>query len=403
MLRSAFLRSSRSIASGQLRGLHVSRRLLDAHPYKMPAVSPTMDKGNLVEWKYEIGDEINAGDVLLEVESDKAQVEVESQEDVVLAKILVGNGTKDIPVGQVIAWLADVGDDLSSLKIPDVKEEPKIPKKEEKAEVNPKEEPTKTSDKSTGHEKGQKKPAASNDSNGVLNPANPTQTLLPSVHSLLSENKISREDAIKNIKASGKNGRLLKGDVLAYLGKISENSVVKVAEFIKRGEKLDLSNIELRENASSGEQLKPTKAEAIVIEDKQVVQLPVGVTLNEYRESLRAFVDTAFHRAHGQPLANAQSQYYDDIFESLITPAPGKPRFTVSYELEPLVGKTQAIRKGDILDILSGAITSKAETLNPAAFERCLFTYKVCVNEDLPDAEVKAKKFVTSLKELETC
>lgn len=380
----------------------MSRRLLDAHPYKMPAVSPTMDKGNLVEWKYEIGDEINAGDVLLEVESDKAQVEVESQEDVVLAKILVGNGAKDIPVGQVIAWLADVGDDLSSLKIPDVKEEP-IPKKEEKAEINSKEEPTKTSDKSTGHENGQKKLASSHNSSSILNPANPAQTLLPSVHSLLGENKISREDAIKNIKASGKNGRLLKGDVLAYLGKISENSVVKVAEFIKRGEKLDLSNIELRENTPSGEQVKPAKAEAIVIEDKQVVQLPVGVTLNEYRESLRAFVNTAFHRAHGQPLANTQSQYYDDIFESLITPAPGKPRFTVSYDLEPLVGKTLPTRKSDILDILSGAITSKGETLNPATFERCLFTYKVRVNEDLPDAEAKAKKFVTSLKELETC
>jgi pyruvate/2-oxoglutarate dehydrogenase complex dihydrolipoamide acyltransferase (E2) component len=57
----------------------------------MPALSPTMTEGNIASWKVKEGDEFVAGDVLLEVETDKAQMDVEAQDDGVMAKILVGS------------------------------------------------------------------------------------------------------------------------------------------------------------------------------------------------------------------------------------------------------------------------------------------------------------------------
>ncbi len=67
----------------------------------MPALSPTMTSGNIGSWQKKVGDPISPGDVLIEVETDKAQMDFEFQEDAVLAKILKDSGTKDIPIGNV--------------------------------------------------------------------------------------------------------------------------------------------------------------------------------------------------------------------------------------------------------------------------------------------------------------
>lgn len=67
----------------------------------MPALSPTMTQGNLGVWHKKVGDAISAGDVLVEIETDKAQMDFECQEDGFLAKILVESGTKDVEVNKV--------------------------------------------------------------------------------------------------------------------------------------------------------------------------------------------------------------------------------------------------------------------------------------------------------------
>ena len=84
----------------------------------MPAMSPTMTEGNIATWKVKEGDSFSAGDVLLEIETDKAQMDVEAQEDGIMAKIMTQDGAKAVKVGQRIAVLADAGDDISSLEIP---------------------------------------------------------------------------------------------------------------------------------------------------------------------------------------------------------------------------------------------------------------------------------------------
>nr|AAD55140.1 dihydrolipoamide S-acetyltransferase [Arabidopsis thaliana] len=81
----------------------------------MPALSPTMSHGNVVKWMKKEGDKVEVGDVLCEIETDKATVEFESQEEGFLAKILVTEGSKDIPVNEPIAIMVEEEDDIKNV------------------------------------------------------------------------------------------------------------------------------------------------------------------------------------------------------------------------------------------------------------------------------------------------
>src|SRR3954468_11046477 len=80
----------------------------------MPALSPTMEKGNLAKWLKKEGDKVKSGDVIAEIETDKATMEVEAVDEGTLAKILVPEGTQDVPVNNVIAVLAGEGEDVKA-------------------------------------------------------------------------------------------------------------------------------------------------------------------------------------------------------------------------------------------------------------------------------------------------
>jgi pyruvate dehydrogenase E2 component (dihydrolipoamide acetyltransferase) len=80
----------------------------------MPALSPTMEKGNLAKWLKHEGDKVKTGDILAEIETDKATMEYEAVDDGVLAKIVVPEGTADVPVNQLIAVLAGEGEDVKA-------------------------------------------------------------------------------------------------------------------------------------------------------------------------------------------------------------------------------------------------------------------------------------------------
>src|SRR5260221_6493892 len=80
----------------------------------MPALSPTMEKGNLAKWLKREGDKVKSGDVIAEIETDKATMEVEAVDEGTIAKIVVPEGTADVPVNQVIAVLAGEGEDAKA-------------------------------------------------------------------------------------------------------------------------------------------------------------------------------------------------------------------------------------------------------------------------------------------------
>src|SRR3954465_11655953 len=82
----------------------------------MPALSPTMEKGNLAKWIKQEGDKVKAGDVIAEIETDKATMEVEAVDEGTLGKILVPEGTADVAVNTPIAVILGDGEDSSAIK-----------------------------------------------------------------------------------------------------------------------------------------------------------------------------------------------------------------------------------------------------------------------------------------------
>src|SRR5437016_14577904 len=93
---------------------------------KMPALSPTMEEGTLAKWLVKEGDDVKSGDILAEIETDKATMEFEAVDEGKIAKILVPEGTDGVKVGQPIALLAGDGEEVIS-----------SPQRGEDAEVSP--------------------------------------------------------------------------------------------------------------------------------------------------------------------------------------------------------------------------------------------------------------------------
>ena len=83
----------------------------------MPALSPTMEKGNLAKWLKKEGDAVKSGDVIAEIETDKATMEVEAVDEGTLGKILVPEGTNDVAVNTPIAMILAEGEDAACAEI----------------------------------------------------------------------------------------------------------------------------------------------------------------------------------------------------------------------------------------------------------------------------------------------
>ncbi|MFD0987216.1 pyruvate dehydrogenase complex E1 component subunit beta [Methyloligella solikamskensis] len=88
----------------------------------MPALSPTMEEGTLAKWLVKEGDAVKTGDVIAEIETDKATMEVEALDDGKVGKLLVEEGTEHVPVNKPIAILLDEGEDAADIKIPEQKD-----------------------------------------------------------------------------------------------------------------------------------------------------------------------------------------------------------------------------------------------------------------------------------------
>jgi len=91
---------------------------------KMPALSPTMEEGTLAKWLVKVGDTISSGDIMAEIETDKATMEFEAVDEGTLAVILVDEGTENVAVGEVIAVLAEDDEDVASVGAPAAEPDP---------------------------------------------------------------------------------------------------------------------------------------------------------------------------------------------------------------------------------------------------------------------------------------
>ena len=91
----------------------------------MPALSPTMEEGTLAKWLVKEGDTVSSGDIIAEIETDKATMEVEAVDEGIVAKILIDAGTEGVKVNEVIAVLAEEGEDAASVQAPAKSDAPK--------------------------------------------------------------------------------------------------------------------------------------------------------------------------------------------------------------------------------------------------------------------------------------
>jgi len=180
--------------------------------FQMPAMSPTMTEGGIASWKKKEGESFGTGDVLLEIETDKATIDVEAQDDGIMGKILFQDGSKNIPVGKVVALLAEEGDDISNLEAP-----------KEEAVAPPQLKEICSSSPPGSSPPAPRTPESHSGGTHELHshthvPLEHSRPLFPSVHRLLLENNVTNPE---KIRGTGVRGMLTKGDVLTFLGKAS--------------------------------------------------------------------------------------------------------------------------------------------------------------------------------------
>ncbi|KAG4442619.1 hypothetical protein IFR05_001875 [Cadophora sp. M221] len=373
---SARLTSRQLRQDASSRGFRTSTACLAAQNFTMPALSPTMTEGNIAKWAVKEGDSFSAGDILLEIETDKASMDVEAQDDGIIAKIFQGDGTKGIKVGVRIGVLAEPGDDLSSLEIP----------AEENASSSAPKEVSKPAPAETKSEYAPSKSSSSQSISSALakkssGPAKKqTYPLLPSIEHLMHEHNID-PSKIDEMTPTGPNNRLLKGDVLAYLGIISSSYPAELSSKISKLSHLDLSNIKLAAPAPKPAAVEKAAAPAPELVKDLKIAVPISMKAvlevqKRIQSTLGVFMPLSTFIARATEVANddlPRSKSYkptaDDLFNSVlglnkVTTASGV-RGTFLPQIQALpsaapratFAKTPA-KNHDIIDILSG--TKKA-------------------------------------------
>ncbi|KAI8077919.1 uncharacterized protein B0P05DRAFT_543325 [Gilbertella persicaria] len=191
-------------------GFHTSATSSAISRFNLPAMSPTMTEGTIHKWMKKEGESFSAGDVLLELETDKAQIDVEASEDGVLAKIILPDGGKG-SVNSLIALIAEEGDDISNIEVPADDAAPVEEKKEDAPAAAATPQSART-------------PAVAPISHHDIDTSKLKKPLSPAVLNLVLKYGIKDLDSIK---PSGYGGRILKGDVLAHLGLIAPKPAPK--------------------------------------------------------------------------------------------------------------------------------------------------------------------------------
>lgn len=394
------------------RGFRTSARYAVAHNFTMPALSPTMTEGNIATWQVKEGDKFSAGDVLLEIETDKASMDVEAQEDGQVFKILQPNGTKGIPVGARIGVMAEADDDLASLTVPP---DEAVAAKAPAASAPAAAAPTPAASAS----------ASSSTSTSTPKTPSPPQKypLLPSVAHLIKEHGLDADTVASQATPTGPNGRLLKGDVLAFLGQVPADLPAALAAQIDSHAHLDLSNIRLRQVEEPKKEEKKEEVKAKVEEVKEVkipstlVSLPVSLSAvldaqDKIQASLGVFMPVSTFVARATDVANdalpragpppppSAAQLFDELLgapakaPSTLSRGHYRPQVSALPLTKRTTPKTPAI---DVIDILTGRATAPRRAAPPPP--PAVSTSANFFSLDVPATEEqRAKVFLERLK-----
>jgi pyruvate dehydrogenase E2 component (dihydrolipoamide acetyltransferase) len=175
----------------------------------MPALSPTMEKGNVARWLKKEGDTVKSGDVIAEIETDKATMEFEAVDEGVLAKIVVPEGTQDVAVNSVIAVLAGEGEDVKAAAASADSAAPAAPKAEAPKAEAPKPQTAAPA-----------KPASAPAPQAASTPAKPAAAPAPAasgdrVFASPLARRIAKEAGVdvSRVQGSGPHGRVIARDI----------------------------------------------------------------------------------------------------------------------------------------------------------------------------------------------
>ena len=179
-------------------------------PIKMPALSPTMEEGTLAKWLVKPGDTVSAGDIMAEIETDKATMEFEAVDEGTIASIAVEAGTEGVKVGTVIAILAEEGEDVdeAAAAAPSGDEEP-AEEKPARDESEDKSEPAKAAPRESA------KPARASVDTDTKAPAAPKDDSGERIIASPLARRIAEQNGVdlSTITGSGPRGRIVKADV----------------------------------------------------------------------------------------------------------------------------------------------------------------------------------------------
>ena len=186
---------------------------------RMPALSPTMESGKLGRWLVEEGATVNAGDLLAEIETDKATMEFESADDGIVARLLVPDGTDDVKVNEPIAIIVDDGEELDPDTI-DLSNSEDVQADDEKQDRN-----------------DESRSSSGQDENRV-EPLQPTSRLFasPLARRLAGQMGID----LATVRGSGPHGRIVKSDILKAEQKASRQDMATASRAMPDGMPIEM-------------------------------------------------------------------------------------------------------------------------------------------------------------------
>ncbi|KAI0383096.1 pyruvate dehydrogenase protein x component [Hypomontagnella monticulosa] len=403
---SARLVSRRVAQDAATRGFRTSAASLAAQNFTMPALSPTMTEGNIASWKIKEGDSFSAGDVILEIETDKATMDVEAQDDGILMKITQGDGSKNVQVGTRIGVVAEAGDDISQLELP---ADEKPAQKEAKKEGAPQQQ------ESQGAASSQK--AAAPKRSGEKAPPQ-KYPLYPSVEHLIKEHGLD-ESAISEITPTGPAGRLLKGDVLAYLGSVSSSRPGEIKARFDHNSHLDLSNIKIAAPKEAPKKAEKATPEVAIPEDL-IVSLPISLATvievqKKIEDTLDTFIPLSTFVARATELANDElplpANYKptaDELFNQVLGLDKASPKGSQGYYLPQIAAVLSPSFTGvapkpkakvDIIDFLAGSAKKPSPKPRRTGPHSGISTGNNIFSVTVPKAEEqRAKAFLQRVK-----
>jgi pyruvate dehydrogenase E2 component (dihydrolipoamide acetyltransferase) len=336
---------------------------------QMPKLSDTMTEGTLVAWKKKKGDQVSAGEVLAEIETDKATMEWESPEDGTLAEIYVPEGGK-VNVGDRIAFIGGEGEEAPQEKEKEEKEEQPKAKEEQKKEEKPKKaEQSKEEKPKTEEEKKAAPPKAEKKTEAVeagVSPAQPTRVPPQGEETRVKASPVARRIAaelgvdLSDVKGTGPEGRVTETDVRAAAKSKPVAPAAKVPATVKPGEsaRIQLSGMRRVIAQRLVESLGPVPHFYLDIEID-------AAPLMEAREELKSA---------GEGADAAKITVNDFVLKAAVQAAVKVPRVNASFDADAIVqyadidlGIAVAIEGGLLTPVIRAAQTKSLREISELA------------------------------------